>query len=154
MNANRACSIAGCSNSDEKGLGRDSEPSFHHGCTLSAWHETFASAVSWTSCHPSAATRYLYRVHRSRLSNCHAYVKIERAGLCGCGRKVQRPRPISEGETPPSWLPFPSVLLLEKGVRGREAHLLCIDSSPNNKRRSLYALGVRLGCVASPRQIC
>lgn len=95
-----------------------------------------------------------YRVHRSRLSNCHAYVKIERAGLCGCGRKVQRPRPISEGETPPSWLPFPSVLLLEKGVREREAHLPCIDSSPNNQRRSLYALGVRLGRVASPRQIC
>jgi hypothetical protein len=53
-----------------------------------------------------------YRVHRSRLSNCHAYVKIERAGLCGCGRSTAAP---NFGRRNPAKLaPFCSVLLLEK----------------------------------------
>lgn len=85
-----------------------------------------------------------YRVHRCRLSNCHAYVKLK--GL-GCVDVVARfnGRAQFRKEKPRQAGSLLFGFASRKGVREQEAHLLCIYLSPNIKRRSLYALGVRLG---------
>jgi hypothetical protein len=150
MNANRACTIAGCSNSRQR-IGRwDLFPSWLHAfgvardVCICCLMDRLVSAGRNKIPIVCIVLDYRTVTHTLKLKGLGCVDVVARFNGRAQSRKEE---PRQDGSL---LFGFAS----RKSVREQEAHLLCIYSSPNNKRRSLYALGVGLGCDASARQIC
>jgi hypothetical protein len=143
MNANRACSIAGCSNSDER-IGQ--------WALFPSWMHAFGVARDVCSC--CLMDKLASAGRNEKIAGIVCIVldyrtvthTLKLKGL-GCVDVVARfnGRAQFRKEKPRQAGSLLFGFASRKGVREQEAHLLCTYLSPNIKRRSLYALGVRLG---------